>query len=604
MSPRPVPWPPADVAGRAGLALTGVSVAATFTVAVTGTSVMEPPYPGRPGQPPWAFDAHLSPYLAIALAAVGLLAGTAGLALTLSATRRGWRLPVRALLLAGLLAALAFTLVPPFGSSDPLSYAAYGRILVTGHNPYAIAPDMLARLGDPVARAVQDWKNTPSDYGTVATAGQALASLIGGTSARLTVFVLSVLNLAAFAGTGLILHRLARGDRPRQARAVLLWTANPLLLQVLVAGQHVDSQAIFFGVAAVAVFVRRVPGRPAGQAAGWAAAAGALAGLGFAVKITVALVGGGIALAALQACWSRWRRLAAIEGGLAAGFAVVAGAALAVGGADGFRQTVQASSMVSIGSPWRVIRTLLHLVIHESTADDLVKTGAALLAVILAVLLWRGLPGGSWWTARPWNLINKKASPRDGQPRAAVTGAGAEPAPDGAGPSGAAGPARLGTTGLAGSEGLAGATGLAEPGGLAGAEGSGRLAGLAGRGALALSLAWLLAWPYVLPWYDGLAWALLPLVAASSLDWLLLARTAALGIGYLPARAAGVVIPPGLGWLQSVVRTGVTPAILAIVIVWLIVSLRRPGRAGTGEPPAPPPPATAPEPAADGRAAR
>jgi hypothetical protein len=119
-----------------------------------------------------------------------------------------------------------------------------------------------------------------------------------------------------------------------------------------------------------------------------------------------------------------------------------------------------------------------------------------------------------------------------------------------------------------------------------------------------LSLAWLLAWPYVLPWYDGLAWALLPLVAASSLDWLLLARTAALGFGYLPARAAGVVIPPGLGWLQSVVRTGVTPAILAIVIVWLIVSLRRPGRAGTGEPPAPPRPATAPEPAADGRAAR
>ena len=503
---------------------------------------MEPPYPGRPAQPPWAFDAHLSPYLAIALAAVGLLAGTAGLALTLSATRRGWRLPVRPLLLAGLLAALALTLVPPFGSSDPLSYAAYGRILVTGHNPYVVAPDVLARMGDPVARAVQDWKTTPSDYGTVATAGQALASLIGGTSARLTVFVLSVLNLAAFAGTGLILHRLFRGDRARQARAALLWTANPLLLQVLVAGQHLDSQAIFFGVAAVAVFIRRVAGRPVRQAACWAAAAGALAGLGFAVKITLALVGGGLALAVLQSCWSRWRRLIAIEAGLAVGFAVVAGAALAAGGAAGFRQTVQASSMVSIGSPWRVIRTLLHLVMHESTADDLVKTGAALLAVVLAVLLWRGLPGGSAWTAGPWNIINKKVPSPDVPAAAAVTGAGAEPAADGA-------------------EATV-------------------MAALAGRCALALSLAWLLAWPYVLPWYDGLAWALLPLIAASSLDWLLLARTAALGIGYLPARAAGVVIPPGLGWLQSVVRTGVTPAILAIVIVWLIVDLRR-GASGT-----------------------
>ena len=578
MTQRPVPGPRPDVAGRAGLALTGLSVAATFTVAVTGTSVMEPPVPGLSGQPPWAFEAHLSPYLAIALTTVGLLAGTAGLALTLSATRRGWRLPVRALLLAGLLAALALTLVPPFGSSDPLSYAAYGRILVTGHNPYVVAPDVLARMGDPVARAVQDWKNTPSDYGTVATAGQALASFIGGTSARLTVFVLSVLNLAAFAGTGLILHRLFRGDRARQARAALLWTANPLLLQVLVAGQHVDSQAIFFGVAAVAVFVRRVAGRPVRQAACWAAAAGALAGLGFAVKITLALVGGGLALAVLQSCWSRWRRLIAIEAGLAVGFAVVAGAALAAGGAAGFRQTVQASSMVSIGSPWRVIRTLLHLVMHESTADDIVKTGAALLAVILAVLLWRGLPGGSRWAARPWNIINKKVPLPDVPATAAVTGAGAEPAADGA-------------------EATV-------------------MAALAGRGALALSLAWLLAWPYVLPWYDGLAWALLPLIAASSLDWLLLARTAALGIGYLPARAAGVVIPPGLGWLQSVVRTGVTPAILALVVVWLIVTLRRP-RAGTGElaapavpvaapdaagpEPAAPEPA-APEPAADGRA--
>jgi hypothetical protein len=552
---RPAPGLRPDLAGRAGLALTGLSVAATFAVAVTGTSIMEPPYPGRRGQPPWAFDAHLSPYLAIALAAVGLLAGTAGLALTLAATRRGWQLPVRPLLLGGLLAAVALTLVPPFGSSDPLSYAAYGRILVTGHNPYVVAPDVLARLGDPVARAVQDWKTTPSDYGTVATAGQALASLIGGTSARLTVFVLSVLNLAAFAGTGLILHRLARGDRARQARAVLLWTANPLLLQVLVAGQHVDSQAIFFAVAAVAVFVRGVAGRPAWPAAGYAAAAGALAGLGFGVKITVSLVGGGLALAALRSGWGHWRYLAAIEGGLAAGFAVVAGAALAVGGAAGFHQTVQASSMVSIGSPWRVIRTLLHLVMHESTADDLVKIGAAVLAVTLAVLLWRGLAGGSNPT----------------------------------------GPTHTFTP--------AGLPGTSDPAAVA------RWTAMAAAGALALSLAWLLAWPYVLPWYDGLAWALLPLVAASSLDWMLLVGTAALSIGYLPARAAGVVIPPGLGWLQSVVRTGVTPALLAIVIVWLIVSLR-PGRgsghrrAGTGAPPRVVAPAAAPEPATDGRAAR
>ena len=82
------------------------------------------------------------------------------------------------------------------------------------------------------------------------------------------MFVLSLLNAAAFAVTGLLLHRLTRGDTRRQQRAALLWTANPLLLQVLVAGAHVDSQAIVFAVAALAVFVpctqtQRASSRPA-----------------------------------------------------------------------------------------------------------------------------------------------------------------------------------------------------------------------------------------------------------------------------------------------------------------------------------------------------
>ena len=175
--------------------------------------------------------------------------------LVLRAIRGGWSVPARAVLIAGLLAAAALTLVPPFGSSDHLSYAAYGRMLVTGHNPYTTTPAQLAALGDPVARAVQDWSGSPSVYGPLATAIQALASLAGGTSVRLTVFVLGLANLAAFGVTALLLHRMTRDHPARQLRAALLWAANPLLLQVLVAGAHVDSQAVVFGVAAVAVDV-------------------------------------------------------------------------------------------------------------------------------------------------------------------------------------------------------------------------------------------------------------------------------------------------------------------------------------------------------------
>jgi hypothetical protein len=97
-------------------------------------------------------------------------------------------------------------------------------------------------------------------------------------------------------------------------------------------------------------------------------------------------------------------------------------------------------------------------------------------------------------------------------------------------------------------------------------------------------LAWLFAWPYVLPWYDALAWALLPLAAwapraGETIIWLLLARTTALGFGYLPARQADATLPPGLSWLQPVIRHGLTPAVLAAATVWLVVLMLRARRA-------------------------
>ena len=544
-------WPGrAAPAGRAGLIAIGASVAGTFAVAVAGPSVMEPALPGRPGQPPWSFGLHPSPYLAVGLTAAALAAGTLGLVLVLRAVRGGWSVPARAVLVAGLLAAVALTLVPPFGSSDHLSYAAYGRMLVTGHNPYTTTPAQLAALGDPVARAVQDWSRSPSVYGPLATAIQALASLAGGTSVRLTVFVLGLANLAAFAGTALLLHRMTRRHPVWQLRAAFLWAANPLLLQVLVAGAHVDSQAVVFGVAAVAVMSREAragPGRQGGlggraappRAGGsWgvvppasrAALAGVLVGLGFAVKVTIALVGLGLALAVVLRAgrepgqpWRRqlgrlWPQLAA----LAAGFAVTAGTAVAIGGSAMLRQSSQASDMVSIGSPWRVIRTIIHLAVTGTAATDLVKAGAVALAVVLAVLLIRGLGPGAAGSREAYAAV-----------------------------------------------------------------------------AFALALAWLFAWPYVLPWYDALGWALLPLVplapggAAEALGWILLARTTALGFGYLPARQADAALPPGLGWLQPVIRHGVTPAVLAAATVWLVFLMLRarreldpdvPGGVGTGEP--------------------
>ena len=572
-------------AGRAGLALTALSIAATIVTGLAGPSAMEPALPGRPGQPPWDLGLQLPPAVAIGLAAAALAAGTAGLGLCLHALRRGWTVSPRKVLAAGFIAAAVITLAPPFGSSDQLSYAAYGRMVLTGHDPYLTTPAMLARLGDPVARAVQDWRGSPSVYGGLATGGQALASWIGGDSARLTVFVLSLLGLAAFAGTGLLLHLLTRGSRPRQLRAGLLWALNPLLLQVLVAGAHVDSQAIAFAVAAIAVFALGLPNaagharrfRRLGAAAaagaeagprvpevplagprplrwlGVAAAAGALAGLASAVKPSFVLVAAGLAVAALLAWWpppgsagspGRWRPLALAVGGVIAGFVVTAAAAMLPWGPQSAGPALRAGSYVSIGSPWRAVRSGLRLLVGEGSADGLVRAGAIVLAVALLALFARPLRGlASTVTGAP-----AVADPAAGGP------AGAEPA--------AGAPAT-------------GAPAAADPAAGA-AVTAAQLTVLAGASCFVLGFAWLVAWPYVLPWYDGLGWALLTLLPWAplpwaALDWLVLARTAALAFGYLPAR--GITLPSGLGWLRSVVRTGVTPAALLAVAVTLVLLL-------------------------------
>ena len=488
--------------GRIGLAGLATSVALTVAVAAAGPSVMEPALPGRAGQPPWPFNAHPSPYLAVGLTAAALGVGVLGLVLTLRAIGGGWSVPARAVLLAGLLAAAVLTLVPPFGSSDQLSYAAYGRMLVTGHNPYTTTPAQLAALGDPVARAVQDWFTTPSVYGPFATGVQGLASLTGGTSVRLTVFVLGLANLTAFAITALLLHHMTRGDPVRQLRAALLWAANPLLLQVLIGGAHVDAQAVVFGVAAVAVMYGPWAGpRASVPSLTRSTLAGVLVGLGFAVKVSDVLVGLGLAVALLLGLRSGQRRLLPSLAGLAAGFAATAGAAIAIGGPAMLGQLSRESNLVSIASPWRVLRALVQLAVGGTAATDTVKAGAIALAVLLAVLLVRGLPG-------PGETV-----------------------------------------------------------------------------VFAVVLAWLFAWPYVLPWYDALAWALLPLVpwgaaAADGICWLLLARTTALAFGYLPARQADAALPSGLSWLQPVIRHGVTPAILTAAAVWLAVLMLRARRTG------------------------
>lgn len=223
---------------------------------------------------------------AIVLSALGALG-------MLNARERGWSPHPRLLFGLGALAVLVVANLTPVGSSDTASYAAYGRIAALGGDPYLTTP---AELGGTYAHLVSDtWWNTPSVYGPVATWLQAAAALVGGGRPWLTIWALMLANAAAFLGTGYLLARTA--DDP--VRAGLLWTANPLLIGVLVAGGHLDTIVACLAVCAIHVARRAVRQHDD-------LIIGGLVGLACGVKVSAALLG--VGLAAPLLCSGAWKR--------------------------------------------------------------------------------------------------------------------------------------------------------------------------------------------------------------------------------------------------------------------------------------------------------
>ncbi|OLT32323.1 hypothetical protein BJF79_36340, partial [Actinomadura sp. CNU-125] len=475
--------------GACGLVAVGASALCFLVTALLGPSAFQPALSGAPGEPPYALDTDPSPYLVTGLVAAGIVLGAGGLGACIAAARRGWTVRPLPLVWTGLAVAVAFAFLPPVGSSDHLNYASYGRMAVTGHDPYvttaADVPD------DPVIGAPEEWRTTPSVYGPITTAGQAFASWIGGDSVKLTVFALSAVNAAAFALTAWILYKTSR-TRARRLRTALLWTCNPLLLYHLISGGHNDVLAIAPMVAALAVF--------GGRAHGWgrALAAGALTGAGAAIKLPAALVGGGPAWSLLRDREARLR-LVALFGGAGA----VTAAAYALAGPHALDQINQASDMVSFATPWHLLDDAL----GRGTDRGLIKLGVLLLALVLFALLVRALPGD------------------DDAEHARVS--------------------------------------------------------------TALVLAWLLAAPYELPWYDGFGWALLALLPWTRIDWIMLAHTTALTFAYLPARAPELTgMPDDLSWLFTIVRPTVVPwTLLAVLAALVFLCLRSDRPPATAAPP-------------------
>ena len=379
---------PAGQAGRAArrliwLTWAGIGVAIVIMVAVSLVrgGWMRPPLVLPAGGPPWELPVrHVSADVITYLLWFAAVASAGGVVAGLLAVRRGVRLNARLLLIIGLITVAVLTVLPPAGSTDPLDYATYGRLLLLGHSPYVYTPHYLRHLHDAFAQSIPlIWSKYVSVYGPLATMEQLLAAKLGGSSPALIVFWLKLWNSAGFAAVAVAIHRLLRADPAARLRGHLLWTLNPLLLWDLVEAGHVNVLAAAAGLFGLLVLGRQAHGERPGLAR--VLAAGVLLGVAADIKINYALFG-------LGAAWALRRYPAALAAAGAAALAVLV-PSYAYFGRPAVRALLSRRDSASADNFYRLILPSYHLV----------GIVAAVLVIAMAVLTLRRLPPGD--PARP-----------------------------------------------------------------------------------------------------------------------------------------------------------------------------------------------------------
>ena len=181
------------------------------------------------------------------------------------------------------------------------------------------------------------WKKQSSVYGPFATVIQSFAASIGGPHVATTIWVLMILNGAVFIGVGYLL--LKTSDDP--LRATLFWTANPVLIQQLVSGGHLDTFVAAAAICAIQV-ARRVPDVLGDVLIG------VLVGLACGIKIYAVLIGIGLAWPLLRRHeWMRTARIAAVSlATLAIGYSAY--------GLGALKPLFGGLQLVTLPSPWRI----------------------------------------------------------------------------------------------------------------------------------------------------------------------------------------------------------------------------------------------------------
>jgi hypothetical protein len=335
---RPLPAVLLSVLGLGGVAFVGLCATAPMPSVATPPVLLPLTYVARNLGAP-----HLPDWVADLIMYVSVTVCTLGLAMMLWANSRGWLPSPRKLFWTAACAVAVLVNITPVGSSDIASYAAYGKIAALGYNPYTYLPSMLRGPNSSYTELVSPyWQKTPSDYGPVATWTQQLAAVIGGDRPWLTIWVLMIMFGAAFLAAGYILLRTAENP----VRAVLLWTANPLLIVELVMGGHLDALLALAAIAAVGMSRRRTRL--------WHdLAVGLLVGVAGAIKINAVFVALAIAIPLIHdRDWGRLIRIAVVAGVTTFGLYIFSYGVVAL------KPLYSASQMVISPTIWRALQMI------------------------------------------------------------------------------------------------------------------------------------------------------------------------------------------------------------------------------------------------------
>ena len=267
-----------------------------------------------------------------------------GLAGMLWANSRGWRPNPRRVFWSAAAVIAVLVNITPVGTSDPASYAAYGRIAVLGHDPYVYPPaDLPGGIHNPYIALVDPrWRSTLSVYGPVATWTHLAAALAGGSRPWLTIWVLMIMTGIAFLAAGYLLLRSAANP----ARAGLIWAANPLLIYLLVMGAQVDAFVALAGIAAILITRR-------GATVWHDLAVAVVIGVAGGIKASAVFVGLGIAVPLIrERAWLRLLRTGAVAA------VVTFGLYFFSYGPDALKPLPKASTRVISPSIWQLIQII------------------------------------------------------------------------------------------------------------------------------------------------------------------------------------------------------------------------------------------------------